>query len=331
MYEHVRSEIMAKLATRFPAEDIGLILSIIDRVMINYQVCEKETAIQLYDSSTHEAIKLYLLCRQAEGLQGGSLDNMRYTLFRFANSVGKGLADITTNDIRAYLYLYQQREKIMPASMNKIHERLNTFFRWCTNEGIIHVNPVDRVSKIKAPRSERRALTAEELEYCRNNCDTLREKALLEVFYSTGARLSEITNLDIKDIDWVKGSIRVFGKNREHYTVYLNAKARVNLKNYLKSRNDMCPALFVSERRPYRRLTNSYVRMAIESIGKRAGLDVVLSPHVLRHTMATMALQHGTPLEIVQKMLNHKSPTTTQIYAEMNNVDVAAAHRKAVI
>lgn len=331
MYEHLRSEMIAKLITKFPKEDVDLIMSVVDRVMMNYNVEQKSTAVQIYDSSTYDAIKMYLMCRKAEGLQDGSMDNLRYTLNRFADTVGKPLKEISTNDIRGYLFLYQQRENVKACTVDKIRQRINSFFNWCANEGIISYNPAARVAKIKAAKSDRRALTEEELEYCRNQCLTLRDKALLEVLYSTGARVSEVSRINIKDIDWNHGSVRVFGKNSEWYTVYLNARAIVSLKTYLKERKDSCPALFVTERSPSRRLDVYSLRNAIEKIGKRADLEIVLSPHVLRHTMATMALQHGTPLEIVQRMLNHKNPATTQIYAELNKLDVEAAHRRAVI
>ena len=237
--------------------------------------------------------------------------------------MGKALTDVTTNDIRGYLFYYQQRNNTSPATLEKIRERLNTYFQWCQEEGLITINPAARVAKIKAPRSERRALTAEELEYCRNQCRTLREKALFEVLYSTGARVAEISNCNLNDIDWAHGSIRVFGKNSEYYTVYL--------KRYLKTRDDYCPALFVTTRKPFRRLSTRGIRNEIEDIGKRAEIDVIVSPHVMRHTMATMALQHGSSLEIVQHLLNHKSPATTQIYAEMDRTEIAAAHKRAVI
>ena len=160
---------------------------------------------------------------------------------------------------------------------------------------------------------------------------SLRDKALLEVFFSTGARLSEIQRLDKRDINWSTGSAKVFGKNSEYYVVFFNAKARVALKKYLGSRTDDCPALFISERAPIRRMSTDAIRNAIEGIGKRANLSIVLSPHVMRHTMATTALRHGTPIEVVQKMLNHKNPSTTQIYAEMEKTTVAEAHRRAVV
>lgn len=161
-------------------------------------------------------------------------------------------------------------------------------------------------------------------------CRDKRDRALLEVFYSTGARISEIARLNQSEVNWFDGSIDVMGKGKSPYTVFLNAKARVALKEYLSERTDSCPALFATARggRPLRRES---IREKIEDIGKRAGLKEPLCPHVLRHTMATTAMRNGASLETVQHMLNHKNPNTTQIYAKMSKTTVAAEHRRTVI
>ena len=330
MYEIIRTQLMAKLIGIYDPEIVKGVLAVVDRVMVDYDVMRKETALVPYESSLTDAIKLYLLCRKAEGLAEGSLQNLSVTLRHFAETVNKPLTDITSNDVRGYLIHYQMNNNVKKATIEKHRERLNTFFKWCVTEERIVKNPIDRIPPTKVPRSNRHAITEEQLEHCRLACKTLRDKALLEVLYSTGARVSEIARLEKSDVNWAAGSIRVFGKNSEYYTVFLNAKAKVALQNYLNVRHDFNNALFVTER-GFRRLSVHSLRNAIEDIGKRAQLDVVLSPHVLRHTMATMALRNGARLEVVQRMLNHKNPGTTQIYAEMCLDDVATAHRKTVI
>ena len=330
MYEIIRTQLMAKLIGIYDPEVVRGVLTVVDRVMVDYDVMRKETALVPYESSLTDAIKLYLLCRKAEGLADGSLQNLSVTLRHFAETVNKPLTDITSNDVRGYLIHYQMNNNVKKATIEKHRERLNTFFKWCVTEERIIKNPIDRIPPTKVPRSNRHAITEEQLEHCRLACKTLRDKALLEVLYSTGARVSEIARLEKNDVNWAAGSIRVYGKNSEYYTVFLNAKAKVALQNYLDARRDYNSALFVTER-GFHKLSVNSLRNAIEGIGKRAKLDVVLSPHVLRHTMATMALRNGARLEVVQRMLNHKNPGTTQIYAEMCLDDVATAHRKTVI
>lgn len=330
MYEAVRTQIKARLIDKMPAETVKDVMAVIDRVMIDYEVMRKETSLAVIDTTLMDAIKLYLLCRMAEGMKKASMENVRATLKHFAEYVNKPLKDVTTNDIRGFLAHYQMTSNAKACTVEKKREHIKTFFTWCVLEDHIAKNPAIRVATIKAPRSDRHAITEEQLEYCRMACKTLRDKALLEVLYSTGARVSEIARLEKNDVNWTAGSIKVFGKNSEYYTVFLNAKAKVALKNYLDSRKDNNRALFVTERGS-NKISSAAVRNAIEAIGERAGLDVTLSPHVLRHTMATTALRHGARIEIVQKMLNHKNPSTTQIYAEMCMDDVAADHRRTVV
>lgn len=330
MYETIRTQIMSKLIGQYDPEVVKSVMTIIDRVMIDYDVTRKETALVVRESSLTDAMKLYLLCRKAEGIAEGSIQNLSVTLRHFSEYVNKPIEDITSNDVRGFLINYQLRHNVQKVTIEKHRERLNTFFKWCVIEELITKNPVDRIPPTKVPRSNRHAISEEQLEYCRRACRTLRDKALLEVFYSTGARVSEIARLEKSDINWASSSIRVFGKNSEYYTVFLNAKAKVALQEYLNSRKDYNKALFVTER-GYRKLSVASVRNSIEEIGRRAKLDVVLSPHVLRHTMATTALRNGARLEVVQRMLNHKNPGTTQIYAEMCMDTVAADHRRTVI
>ena len=330
MYDLVRTEILSRLASRLDSDNVREVMNVIDVVMLDYNITRKETALILRDSSLVDNIKTYVLCRKVEGIGEASLANIYYSLRNFASSVGKPVKEITSNDIRGYLLMYQVRNNVKSVTTEKIRQRINGFFRWCLDEGLIIGNPCSKISTIKFEPSARHAISEEQLEYCRNACLDKRDKALLEVFYSTGARISEIARLNQSDIDWYEGSVRVFGKNKSYYTVYINTKARVALKSYLSSRKDDEPALFVSARGG-KRLRKETIRTLIKAIGRRANIEQVLTPHVLRHTMATTALRNGAPMEVVQHMLNHKSPATTQVYAEMCQTNVAAEHRRTVI
>lgn len=330
MYETIRTAIICNLATILNAEQGKEVIKIIDRIMVDYDVTRKETAIVVRDTSLEESMKMYYMCRKMEGVAEGTLINIVHTLRPFAEVVGKPLKEITTNDIRAYLVRYQLNRNIKQSSLDKIRQRLHTYFEWCVQEGYINFNPCNRIQKYAKDESHREALSEEELERCRLACVNERDRAMLEIFFSTGARISEIARLTRSDINWYDGSIEVFGKGSSYYTVYLNAKAKVALQDYLDKRKDSCQALFVTARggKP---LSKHGIRTKIEEIGERARLETVLSPHVLRHTMATTALRHGAPLEVVQHMLNHKSPNTTQIYAKMSQSRVAEEHKRTVI
>lgn len=157
-----------------------------------------------------------------------------------------------------------------------------------------------------------------------------REKAMVEFFYSTGCRLDEVYKLDKQDIDWNRGAVNVIGKGDKERTVYLNAKAKVHLWKYLETRTDKNEALFVSERAPHKRLGHRAFQMDFNALGKAAGIIKPVHPHLLRHTMATIAVNNGANIQTVQRMLGHTDPATTQIYAELNNDEIQMNHKRYV-
>lgn len=330
MYESIRTQMMARLIQFLDSDTTKEVIKNLDRIMVDYDVSKKETALVLYDNSLIETVKMYILCMKAKGISDGAVQNHWFTLRKFVSKVGKPVNEITTNDIRGYLIRYQMETHIKNSSLDKIRQAINQFFEWCVEEEIITKNPCRKIPKIIGEQPNKHALTEEQMEYCRLACRDKRDKALLEVFYSTGARISEIARLNRQDVDWIDGSIKVFGKGKKYYTVYLNAKARVALKEYLESRKDDNQSLIV-RKRGAKRLSKESIRKFIEAIGSRAGVKETVCPHILRHTMATTAFRNGASLECVQHMLNHASPATTQIYAEMDTSKVASEHRRTVI
>jgi integrase/recombinase XerD len=151
------------------------------------------------------------------------------------------------------------------------------------------------------------------------------------VFYTTGGRLAEVHGLDKKDVDWQDGSARVVGKGDKERDVYLSIRAEYHLKKYLESRSDDCPVLFITERRPYRRLSKRGIQREIKSIAIRAGIGDKVHPHVLRHTFATLTLNNGAELAVLQQLLGHNSPVTTQVYAQVTDERKKQAHKKYLI
>jgi len=163
-----------------------------------------------------------------------------------------------------------------------------------------------------------KALGIEELELVREVCVTLRQRALIECLYATGCRLSEVRNLNVSDVNFHKMSTKVFGKGGKERIVYLSFKKVYHLKRYLNSRqnNCECKALFVSERKPYRRTINRSIEREINRVGEMANLEKGLSPHWFIRTLATLLLDSGAELAAVQAILGHEDPDTTLCYAK---------------
>jgi integrase/recombinase XerD len=228
-------------------------------------------------------------------------------------------------DIRRHLASYSSTGVKTSTVQRKI-AIFRSFFDWMENEEYILKSPMRKIKSLKLEKRLRKALTFEELEKIRDICNTYRERALLEFFYSTGCRLDEVVKLNKQDIDWQDLSTRVIGKGNKERTVFINAKAKVFLQKYLMSRLDDCEALFVTIRKPFRRMKRRAIEREISNIGKRIGLHIY--PHLIRHTTATCMLHNGAELYEVQRVLGHEYPSTTQIYAQISDDSIKNAHRK---
>lgn len=275
-----------------------------------------------------EKIEMFLAAKQLEGMSPVTLKNYRLQLRIFADRVKKRVEDITAADIRAYLAGFSHLKPVSIAGKLSI---LKSFFSWLTAEEIIQRDPT---LKIKPPKKEKRlpkALSIEELEMLREACQTYRQRALVEVLYATGCRLSEVRNLNRDDIDFTTQSARVIGKGNKEREVFFSFKALYHLKKYLMSRLDTEKALFITERRPYRRLSNRGIQREIAIIAERAGLEKRVSPHVLRHTFTTLTLNNGADIVAVQHLLGHADPSTTQGYAVLSDEKKREQHRKYLV
>ena len=275
-----------------------------------------------------EKIELFLSSKKLEGLSELTLEGYERDLNIFADHVKKKVEDITSADIRVYLASFKENKM---STIGKKLSILKSFFSWLTGEEIIQRDPT---SKIKPPKTEKlmpKALKIEELEMLREACETDRQRAFLEVLYATGSRLSEIHQINKDDINQQTMSFKVFGKGDKERVVYLSFRAIYHLNKYLNGRNDDCEALFVTQRKPYRRLGKRGIQREIKAVAKRAGLDHKVSPHILRHTFATLTLNNGAELVAVQELLGHESPDTTLRYARITEERKREQHRRYLV
>lgn len=262
-----------------------------------------------------DKIRMFLSGKQLEGIAPKTIDSYERQLRIFAKHVYKSTANITTEDIRSYLAKFSHQKTGTISTKISI---LKSFFGWLTAEEIIQRDPT---TKIKNPKREKRfpkALSIEELEMLREACETNRQRALVETLYSSGCRLSELQSLNRDSIDFSTRTARVIGKGNKEGDVFFSVKAIYHIRKYLMNRLDDCEALFVTERKPYRRLSTRGIQREISIIAAKAGIQKQISPHTLRHTLANLMLNNGADLATVQAILRHENPATTQIYAQVS-------------
>jgi integrase/recombinase XerD len=327
--EEVIVKILDRAMDELPEIEPHKLRPILDMVLYNYEVTPAVKALVLR-SNVKDYATLYMASKKVEGLSAITLKNYGYRLRRFMCFIAKNVEDINAMDIRMYLANYQRHTGCRNTTLESEIAGLKSFFGWLEDEEYIVKSPM---RKIKAPKTEKRlreALTPEELELLRDACNTLRERALVEFFYTTGCRLDEVVKVNKPDINWQNLSLNVVGKGNKEREVFISDKAKVHVRKYLLSRMDDCNSLFVTERQPIRKLGRRSIEREFEALGKAAGISKQVSPHVMRHTTATDMLRHGATLSEVQAYLGHEDPSTTQIYAQVSDESVKAAHKRSI-
>lgn len=322
--DEVVIKLVGKLSLEFPEIDQLKVRNIVEEVLYKYEITPTETA--LVASDVEEKMEVYLGSKTIEGLSENTIKNYRYQLLIFASHLRKPLATVTTMDLRMYLAV--RCKGLKASSINGQISILKSFFGWLQGEGYIPIDPARRLKQTKEPKRVRHAMSDEEIELLRQACKSDREKALIEFLISTGCRLSEVVGVDKDSIDWHEMSLYVIGKGNKERKVYFSVKAKILLQKYLKTRKDVNPALFVASRYPFARLGGRSIEREIGKIAKRAGFDKSVYPHLFRHSFATHSINAGMSLPVLQHIMGHETPATTQIYAALSEENIRHEYKR---
>ncbi len=299
---------------------------ILQYTLAKYDVTENK---QKKETSEQNFVELFLSAKRIEGCSEKSLKYYKATIDAMCNELQKGVKHIVTDDIRRYLTKYQDKKKSSKVTIDNIRRILSSFFSWLEDEDYILKNPVRRIHKVKTGINIKETYSDETLELMRDNCTELRDLAIIDLLASTGMRVGEMVLLNRNDIDFNERECIVFGKGSKERVVYFDARSKIHLQNYLKSRIDDNPALFVSLKSPHERLRIGGVEVRLREYGKKLGLQKV-HPHKFRRTLATMAIDKGMPIEQLQQLLGHRKIDTTLQYAMVKQSNVKIAHRKYI-
>lgn len=298
----------------------------LDRVEI--KVVE-DTDIHISEFTNMELINKFIAAKEIEGCSERTTKYYYATLIKMDSMISKNVTHLTTDDLRMYLTEYQKINNCSKASIDNIRRNLSSFFSWMEEENYILKSPMKRIHKIKTDKVIKETYSDETLELLRDNCNNLRDLAIIDLLSSTGMRVGELVRLNINDIDFENRECVVFGKGNKERPVYFDARTKIHLRNYIKSRNDDNVALFVSLDAPHDRLNISGVEIRLRQLGRKLGINKV-HPHKFRRTVATKAIDKGMPIEQVQSLLGHSQIDTTMHYAMVNQNNVKESHRKFV-
>ena len=276
-----------------------------------------------------EYAEMFLNSKRIEGCSERTIQYYGTTIYKMLKSIDTPIRKITTEKIRQFLSDYQKINGCSNVTVDNVRRNLSSFYSWLEEENYILKSPMRRIHKIKTVQPVKDIISDEDIEMMRDYCTCKRDLAMIDLLYSTGIRVGELVNLNIADIDMNERECVVFGKGGKERKVYFDAKAKLHMQAYIKSRNDDNPALFVTLDSPHARLKISGVEIRIRHIGRKLSLPR-LFPHKFRRSTATRAIDKGMPIEQVQKLLGHAQIDTTMQYAIVNHNNVKTSHQKYI-
>lgn len=330
MKNQLISEITRQMLPHLDNAQMEHLQDVLQHTLWNLQITPGEDSNAHFERETNaELLEMFLSAKRVEGCSDKTLRYYETSLQRMFASVDVHVTHMQTDDLRTYLSDYQQQTQCSRSNIDNIRRIMSSFFTWLEDENYILKSPVRRIHKIRSNQTVKETYTDEALETMRDQCGSLRDLAMIDLLASTGMRVGELVRLNRDDIDFENRECVVFGKGSKERPVYFDARTKIHLKNYLDSRTDDNPALFVSLLSPYNRLEISGVEVRLRKLGRRLGITKV-HPHKFRRTLATRAIDKGMPIEQVQQLLGHAKIDTTMQYAMVNQTNVKNSHRKYI-
>lgn len=326
MKRNLMNEIIQEMIPFLNNAQAEKLQEVLRHALFHYNVIENNGE---KEHSELNLVELFLAAKRIEGCSEKSLKYYESTILTMLDNLKKDVKQIVTEDIRTYLTEYQARKNSSKVTIDNIRRILSSFFSWLEDEDYILKSPVRRIHKVKTGTNIKETYSDEVLELMRDNCTELRDLAMIDMLASTGMRVGEMVLLNREDIDFNERECVVFGKGDKERIVYFDARTKIHLQNYLNSRTDENPALFVSLQSPHNRMNIGGIEVRLRQFGKSLGLNKV-HPHKFRRTLATMAIDKGMPIEQLQQLLGHKRIDTTLQYAMVKQSNVKIAHRKYI-
>ena len=327
MKQQIITDVIQKMLPHLDNVQLKQLQKVLEATLLDCEITEQGNV-----EKTNENIKyveMFIASKRIEGCSEKTLKYYRATIDVMLTSIDKNVCHIQTEDLRSYLTEYQIKKRSSRVTIDNIRRILSSFFSWLEDEDYILKSPVRRIHKVKTATNIKETYTDEELEKMRDHCTNSRDLAIIDMLASTGMRIGEMVLLNKADINFNERECLVFGKGDKARVVYFDARTKIHLQNYLNSRTDDNPALFVSLKAPHERLKIGGIETRLREFGKQLGLNKV-HPHKFRRTLATMAIDKGMPIEQLQQLLGHRKIDTTLQYAMVKQSNVKIAHRKYI-
>lgn len=318
-------DVEAALTSNYSPEDIAIISNTVIKALSNYEITERCTDLALLDDTNDKLLRRYRACLMVDGKSKKTIEVYSIIVRKLSDVIQKPFPEMGPYDIRFFLASCQEKGT-SSRTLENYRAYISSFFQWLTDDEIIQKNPALSIKPIKYKDELRKAFSDVEVDALRGACNDTKERAIIETLLATGLRLSEMIDMQIKDVDFHNLMVHiVHGKGDKERYSYLTPVAAKYLISYLESRNDKDPYLFSSNR--HEKYSANGMRRLIHNIGVRAKVDDV-HPHRFRRTFATNLSKRGMEIHELQKLLGHSDIQTTMIYVETDASRIQSSYRR---
>ena len=280
------------------------------------------------DVETDDCLECYISALTVQCRSQKTIDRYRYVICRMMDYVKVPTRRVTVYHLRGYLAAEKARG-ISDRTLDGYRQIFSAYFNWLQRESLIEKNPTANLGAIKCAKKEKQTYSAVEIEKLNEKVVLyeygIRDRAIINFLLSTGCRISETTGVNRDEINLATQECIVHGKGGKDRTVYFSEVTGMLLSQYLSTRKDDDPCLFLSNRK--KRITPNGIRMMLNKVAESAGVDHV-HPHKFRRTLATDLSRHGMPVQEVAKILGHEKLDTTMKYVVLNKDDVKNSYRR---
>lgn len=293
----------------------------------DYNIEKVGTDLALYDDTNERIMNRYMACLCIDGKSDKTAYQYKRTAHKLAVCVGKNFTDMNTYDIR-YFLANEKSRGLSNTTLENTRANISALFQWMMMEDIIEKNPCLAIKTIKSKDEVRFPFSSVEMDSLRSACRNEKERALIEFLASSGVRVSELTSMELGDIDIQSMTVHVkYGKGGKERTTYINEVAKEHLVKYISERKENGTYLFYNGK--HQKIEPGGVRYILKQIGERAGVNNV-HPHRFRRTFATGLADRGMQIQEIQRLLGHSRIDTTMEYVCVSDEKVKASYRQYI-
>ena len=324
--EFIRS-VEASLVSTFSQEQIMLISNMIVKELDMYEITERCTDVIPVEDINENIAKKYFACLMIDGKSKNTIYQYIRTIRKLSNAIQKPYPEMVTYDIRLFLALEQHRG-ISGRTLENTRANISAFFQWMVNDEIIQKNPTSNIKPIKYHQEVRKPFSEVEIDALRSGCRTVKERAIIEMLLSTGVRVSELSYMNVEDVNINKLSVHVtHGKGSKERVTYTTSVAMKHLLRYIEERREDGEALFYNK--DHKRLNDGGIRHILNTISKRSGVYNV-HPHRFRRTFATNLAKRGMDVQEIQRLLGHSNINTTMTYVCIDDSKIQESYNRYI-